>query len=453
MLRGISYLPPRDIYEMSKATDTDAQLQKYLKEAVKKGQVELEFLKGADPRTNPVYAGGFFEAASNRLQDFFLVHYPQLCEAVVSPFCCEKGTPARAWVAANPEKAGYTCPDDPFEAATGANPGMGVAHAIVIEDRVNNVEDHPARERFDFELWNADETKERLGDWVEGMTLNDSPVLGAVVNRNDGGFVRTELVFKVIEQILKEKGGTFKFGQEITGITPSQEGVSLSMRKAGGTWSRESQANGPKTLVFKPPTTVSQETSTTSYDRVVFATGAAVGSALDRFDPVVRSAPQLMPIHGYIVLGEGVTLSEKHRAIGVVYEKAHMYLRTTRSGNPAIGGGMYVNSGSDSECRHLQYRDSLVWSGFNADSYMEQAPLGKKLLEDEGTLKLGGVRPISIFGNFPLLKSYFGGRVVLNTGGGANGFVCSWKSGQLAADLALSGSPAEPYWKDSFTAV
>jgi len=418
--------------------------------------VTVEFAKGADPRTNPVYAGGFFEAASDRLRDFFLVQYPELCEAVVSPFCCVQGTPARAWVVANPEKAGYTCPDDPFAAATGSTPGMGVAHALVSEDRVQNIKDHPQQERFDFELWDADQTKERLSDWVQNGTLNGHPVVGGVVNRNDGGFVRTELVFKVIKQILTELGATYKFGQEITAITPSQEGVSLSMRAAGGSWSEvQLKENGPKTYQFTPDEEGSQKqvASTTSYDRVVFATGAAVGSAFDHFDPVVRNAPQMLPAHGYIVLGRGIELSEKHRAIGVVYERAHMYLRTTRSGNPAIGGGMFFNDGSDSDCRALKYRDSLLRSGFNADSYMSQAPLGKRVVEDGNTLKLGGVRPLSIFGNFPLLKSYFDGRVVLNTGGGANGFVCSWKSGQLAADVATSGSPAEPYWTNSFTAI
>merc|ERR1719420_2250591 len=101
---------------MSKALNTDERLQTYLKEAHK--PVKVKFTSGADPRTNPVYAGGFFEAASRRLSDFFLVSFPELCEAVVSPYCCAQGTRARQWMDENPEKAGYTCPNDPFAPAT-----------------------------------------------------------------------------------------------------------------------------------------------------------------------------------------------------------------------------------------------------------------------------------------------------------------------------------------------
>merc|ERR1712110_1055956 len=92
-------------------------------------------------------------------------------------------------------------------------------------------------------------------------------------------------------------------------------------------------------------------------------------------------------------------------------------------------------------------------SYFDANHYMSQAECGKRLVEDNRTLKLGGVRPMSVFGHFPLIKSYSGGRVVLNTGGGANGFVCSWMSSKIAADLAISGAPSEEKWLYAFTDV
>mmetsp|Transcript_156604 Transcript_156604/g.502748 ORF Transcript_156604/g.502748 Transcript_156604/m.502748 type:complete len:117 (-) Transcript_156604:369-719(-) len=114
---------------------------------------------------------------------------------------------------------------------------------------------------------------------------------------------------------------------------------------------------------------------------------------------------------------------------------------------------MYFGDGTDDDVRRLRWSSGVTeqMGYFDAKNYMEQAEVGKQLMQDPKTLKLGGCRPMSVFGNFPTLKSYGGGRVVLNTGGGANGFVTSWKSAQLATDIVMTGTVEEPAWEHAFT--
>mmetsp|Transcript_46050 Transcript_46050/g.121584 ORF Transcript_46050/g.121584 Transcript_46050/m.121584 type:complete len:197 (-) Transcript_46050:105-695(-) len=189
------------------------------------------------------------------------------------------------------------------------------------------------------------------------------------------------------------------------------------------------------------------------FDRVVLAPGAAVGAALLRIDPALSSASgvQILPVFGSAVVSEGgVWLDRKHRAIGVTFEEEKQYVRATQNGGVAIGGGMYFGDVLDEKVRALQYDSG---GGFDGDDFFSHTELGRQVVNDPDTLRLGGVRPLGPFGYFPTLKSYWNGRVVLNTGGGVNGYVSSWKAGELAADIALHSTTKDERWKFAFTDV
>lgn len=430
-----------DLHRANEADSVDEEMQKLLSGA--EYPMELTFLIRGEPRTNKVYEAGFFEAAGHRLRDFFLVHYPELCEAVISPLCCVPGTIARTWVDNNPEKAGYRCPADPFAAGTGLAHGMGVVHVFSTETVVNNMNADGEPDPWNFEVWSESETNQRMKYWLAGQSM-----FGAAINRKDSGFVRTELIFHVIQQILTRKGTVFRFGRELTRISMTANTTSMEMRFAGGHW-----ADSAENVRTFHPGPAGQTETFHDFDRVVISTGGAIGSALDELDPTLKGDHQLLPVMGYIIVGPPGQLPPSEHDIGVVFENEHMYLRATRNGSFAIGGGMYVTGGNDEDVRALRWDSGLTEEHgyFDANRFMKQARIAEQLLQNPKTLKSGGCRPMSVFGNFPTLKSYGGGRVVLNTGGGANGFVNSWKSGQLATDLVMHGTVEEMTWKKAFT--
>mmetsp|Transcript_156602 Transcript_156602/g.502737 ORF Transcript_156602/g.502737 Transcript_156602/m.502737 type:complete len:421 (-) Transcript_156602:217-1479(-) len=418
-------------------------MQKLLAEAER--PVKLKFLIRGEPRTNQAYEAGFFEAAGHRLRDFFLVQYPELCEAVITPFCCVPGTAARTWVDNNPHKAGYRCLADPFAEANGNDNGMGVTHIFSTQTIVNNMNaDGDEKKAWSFEVWNASETNKRMKHWLGGQHM-----FGAATNRQESGFVRTELIFSVIQEILTRKGASFRFGRELAGISMTANTTSREMRPAGGHWTNS--ADNVRT--FQQVQAKGETETFHNFDRVVISTGGAIGSALDDLDPTLKGDHQLLPLMGYIIVGPPEQLPPSERDIGVVFENEHMYLRSTMNGSFAVGGGMYFGDGTDEDVRRLRWSSGVTeqMGYFDAKNYMEQAEIGKQLMQDPKTLKLGGCRPMSVFGNFPMLKSYGGGRVVLNTGGGANGFVTSWKSAQLATDVVMTGTVEEPAWEHAFT--
>merc|ERR1719510_1408970 len=69
---------------------------------------------------------------------------------------------------------------------------------------------------------------------------------------------------------------------------------------------------------------------------------------------------------------------------------------------------------------------------------MKQAAIGDWLVKHPETPRQGGARPLCHFGNFPLIKLHPFAPVLINTGMGVNGFIMSWKAGQIASDLLLT---------------
>lgn len=276
--------------------------------------------------------------------------------------------------------------------------------------------------------------------------------------------MRTELIFPLLTKILRERYGvTFTFGHYLKKVNfdSSSESVVVFTKKTKGKWGVT--RNGVMKLYDTEVKRDSEDWRRTiaeynvqTFDRLVISTGAAVGNALRDLDPSMHS--DLIPAMGCIAVSAAEFISKEQRTLGVIYENEHQYLRSTVDGKLAMGGGMWFpaatgeNASGTDEVRSLPYRQgSYLNYAKSCDGIMAQTPIGKALVEAEGTIKLGGARPMSYLGNHPLIKQHTSGRIIINTGGGANGYVMAWKSAQLVTELALHGQISEPIWRNSYS--
>merc|ERR1712216_548320 len=114
--------------------------------------------------------------------------------------------------------------------------------------------------------------------------------------------------------------------------------------------------------------------------------------------------------------------------MGVQVEEFAHYIRAQKNGGVRYGFGKVVGV-TDDELLNPKYDED--WEKKAAG--IASTELGRAVLDSDGVLKLAGVRPLSVFGNHPLIKEYkkkWSG-LILNTGYGWHGFVLSWKSAQL----------------------
>lgn len=372
------------------------------------------------------------------MKDHVLERYPELCEAVVTEACCAKGSNARKWVSANFDKTQYSC--------DGERVGFGTAHVFHTRGMAEPILERIAHGNFSdqpFEAWSWAEVSEmipRLVPEEEGG--------GAAISRAMGGYVRVELLFPLIQDILKNKHGvTFQFNTEPVEFNTEEDanGVTVTMQKRSQTWRLTEDDNGVTGIMTLVDATRSPfENSTSSFDSVVVATGAAVGSALEKVDPNIGWR-DLMPVFGYVVSGKQILVHDRHeRQIGVINDDYHQYIRSRKNGAVVMGGAMFVGPRNDAAVEALAYDASM------ADAYMGQSELGKQLLEDPDLERVGGCRPMSKHVEFPLLKSDPTGRIIVHTGGGALGYSLYWKSAELAAQMVYRrGIPEEP-WEEAW---
>jgi len=256
------------------------------------------------------------------------------------------------------------------------------------------------------------------------------------VNRKRSGYVRTEYLGRVFESIMKGRGHQILPNTELIQTHVMEDFIiGAETRGVKHKWAVVDQVK-----TFKGQEWLGQ-IATDPFHGLVICTGAApeVVNALDK-----NMHKQLLPGLGNIVLGPKDVVPPGESRIGVVLEEYHMYLRSTQDGRLAVGGGLWiVPQGLMAEfmVRSLPYKQLVhtvgeIW-GNTGDNYMRQSNVGKWLVNQSGTLKLGGARPLSYFGNFPIIKKHPYAPLVINTGGAVNGFSISWKSGQIAADLVL----------------
>lgn len=125
-------------------------------------------------------------------------------------------------------------------------------------------------------------------------------------------------------------------------------------------------------------------------------------------------------------------------------EKAH-YIRAQKNGGVRYGFGKEFGI-SEEEISQIDPHWVEAWE--KGDHGVNGTGLGRKLLAQSDVQKLAGIRPLSCLGNFPLIKTYPGWPgLILNTGFGWHGFTLSWKSAQIAAEVATTGHVSESNWE------
>jgi len=170
------------------------------------------------------------------------------------------------------------------------------------------------------------------------------------------------------------------------------------------------------------------------FDRVIVASGANSKVVMQDHDD--RIASQLLPVKGFAVATNSPLIPENMRTLGSQHEDFSHYVRPQRNGGVRYGYGKVLGI-PDEELLFPEYDE--YWED-NGGAGIKMTKLGQEMLEQNDTLKLAGVRPLSCFNNFPLLKVYPSmPGLILNTGYGWHGFVMSWKSSQLVAEYALHG--------------
>jgi len=410
---------------------------------------KLFFHRNADVRVLDAYQALFFQAAADRLQHL-IRNYPKLCEAVITPFCCSLHAPF-----VNQNNWGYDC--NGYEGIEGFDAGMGMASVFMTQETARN-----ARSRgwdnagTGFSLWNESTTKKMLPSYVG----SEQHVYGAAVNRQRSGYVRTEDLGRVFEEIMKERGHAIWSNTELTGTVVTEGFQVIGMFKTRNhSWSVDS-TTGIKSLRYQPDPYPDRDTHDAPFHGLMFCTGAAP-EMVKRIDSAMGK--QLVPAMGNIIVGPPNVVSDTDSRIGVVLEEFHMYLRSTKDRRLAVGGGMWFPPAkmASGAVRALNYKQVVhtageLW-GFTGDNYMQQAAIGRWLVDRRPrVLRQGGARPLCHFGNFPLIKLHPFAPIVINTGMGVNGFIMSWKSGQIAAELLLTrqvdlgGSVGTP-WKAAWS--
>jgi len=176
------------------------------------------------------------------------------------------------------------------------------------------------------------------------------------------------------------------------------------------------------------------------FDRVIVSAGANSIKVL-REDHMLYE--ELLPVKGFACATNSNLVPEGMRGMGVQHEEKSHYVRAQKNGGVRYGFGKVVGV-DDSELLNPVYVEE--WE--TGPAGISQSGMGQKVLEQPDVQKLAGIRPLSVYGNFPILKRYtddYGRGVIVNTGFGWHGFVMAWKSAQFAVDLALDGALSEDW--------
>jgi glycine/D-amino acid oxidase-like deaminating enzyme len=256
------------------------------------------------------------------------------------------------------------------------------------------------------------------------------------------------VLFPVIQKLLETKLRVrFYFNAEPAAYQMVADGVQVTVHARTQTWEKRQDSRDPSktgiltlTRQTRSEQPIHDPNSPLKFDHVIISTGAAVSDAFAQVDPNLAHR-DLFPVFGYIVVGEQVLLTqEEERKTGIVDDDYHQYIRSTKTGAVAMGGGMSLSSRDDATIEALAYDTNF------GDAYMAQSALGQQLLQDPGLTRQGGVRPISKYDEFPILKSHQGGRIIINTGGGAFGYSIYWKSAELVTQMVYGQGRPDPRW-------
>lgn len=368
----------------------------------------------------------FFKQSRQRLEEL-LDRFPELCGAIVGPFCCRQGSTAAKWMGnhSNTRKYGVSC-----------TVVSGVGHAF--ETRKNAaIQDDPAARAQRFTMLTSGNSKKEINSTehrihrpslrnLEALLRQD--LYAGLWNDEDEGFVRVEDFYPIAVSILLRSGVRIVTSCDVRHVQPVAARASAARPRLKG----------------KLEVITSYACKGGTFDRVIVAAGASSVNLMRRHD---RSIPQqLVPVKGYAVAADVPLFSSESRQIGIEYEDLGHYIRAQSNGGVRYGFGRELGTFDD------QLLDPS-FEGWQSHTGPHQTGLGRMIM-DSPHVELAGFRPLSVFLKFPLLKRYKGewSGLLVNTGFGFYGYGMAWKSAALVVDLALGDDPHDwaGAWDEEF---
>lgn len=343
----------------------------------------------------------FLKKSLKRMK-FVLEKFPELCYAIIGPYCCESPKVVE-WM----KKNGESC-----EKST----HRGWAHSFFENRQWDEAKIIP--EGIDSPWTKAEEGSEIYNKVKQFLYLDekdyDGPDLkGVIWNDKKEGFVRVEDLFEKGVEILKNHGVEILTNQHVNELSYDTDSFKVKVRTIAG--------------------------KEFSHDGVIVCTGANVKLLHEHDDDVMN---EMLPVKGYAYATDSPLIPEELRGIGVQHEDDSHYIRAQRNGGVRYGWGKEFDV-------DLWDEEALLNPTIDEEYEREtggilSTPLGRKIASDPKTKKLAGIRPLTLLNDFPLLKTYSDlPQVVLNTGYGWYGFSMSWKSSEIAVKTILEGDYTE----------
>jgi len=413
--------------------DADDIISKMKTQVVNPTKRQLQFAaRGAryklqkDPRSVKANKKKFFEASRLRLE-YMVNQYPELCGAIVGPYCCKGKGKARAWMDEKGECEKKPC---------------GWAHTFFTADDWKFADDADKAKTSGWQI--EAKGSDRLGE-AEAF-LFEKDLAGVLWNDVDEGFIRVEDLFPIMAKIFADSKRVKVLPNcKVDSIAKaSQAPKGEGTRRLGkGSLKASSVEAGPLTVSFAGGNnTHCGDDSEHVFDSIIVSAGANSVNVLAPQDELMPE--ELIPVKGFACATNSPLIKKNLLDLGVQYEEMSHYIRPQKNGGVRYGFGKEWG-GLDTEVSQIDPHFEEKWAT-KAEGIIATG-LGRKVMAQKDVQKLAGIRPLSALGNFPLIKTYpkWPG-LILATGYGWHGFVMSWKSGQIAADLAVTGSVGEAAW-------
>lgn len=379
-----------------------------------------------DPRIEKANQDDFFTASRARL-DHIVDLYPQLCVAIIGPMCCRQGSAARAWMDTN--DAGR-CDRKP----------RGWAHTFFTEDDWSHADNLDAAKKGNWQIFGRN--SELYNQVAEFLMEED--FAGVLFNDQDLGFVRVEDLFPVIADIVADSGrGSIRTMCKVSSISLVEGSGGPLKVHLDDSWPVKGAGAGGRRLAEASESAAHCGTGDELiFDSVVVSAGANSVNVVANQDVLIKA--EILPVKGFACATDAKLINESLLDLGVQDQERSHYIRPQKNGGVRYGFGKHFADMSR-EVSEIDPQFEEAWLEKKAG--IKATELGRKVMLQNDTQRLAGIRPLSALGNFPLIKTYpeYPG-LILTTGYGWHGFTMAWKSAQLAAELAVGGAVAEESW-------
>lgn len=392
---------PHDVLEKVKWINVqkDANYERLVKFAQRAASYKVK----KDPRVQKPHQTRWFKEGGKIVKE--LINWkPELCEAIIGPFCCEEGTLAAAWMQEQGAEKGLHC-----------NYLHGVAHIFSTQDDFKIADNEKKAAKGHWDVWKHGSSELDIVEKYIQKNLS-----GAVWQDHHEGFVRVELLFPILTKIFKESGK-----------------VDLAMNcNVKGV--KANQATGKVSVIIDEKLSPDCKLSR-NFDKVIVAAGAGSVPLLSEVD---QNLPwEMIPVKGFAIANSDDMVMEKNRMIGIEFEEPGQYIRAQADGGIRYGFGRVIGT----------FEDELLdpkFEHWESEYDPKFTGLGKEMLKLDHTHRLAGMRPVSAMGNFPIVKAFQGeySGILLNTGFGFYGYGLTWNSAKVVVDVALHGHPLDDQW-------